>query len=146
ARLRRTRRGSPADSIRAPIRAPRLAASSEDHPPTRRIWDDLSERDSPGNGAERHTDRIRWDRDDKTDPHVPRVELLHLFEVAQPCEKREDGWHLPRGAIDRGRGPVGQRPRQVALPSAAGEMGDRVDRRDLAEGAELGEIRAMHGE
>src|SRR5439155_8793593 len=124
ARPRRTRRGWPEDSIPAPIRGPRLAASSEDHPPTRRMWDDHSERDSTGDGLERCVKRIRRDRDDEPDPHVPGVEPLYRLAVSEVREKREEGGDHPRLAIDPCNQAFRQRAREVAFQSSAEQLDD----------------------
>src|SRR5882672_11140467 len=104
------------------------------------MWDDLSERDGAGHGRESRLERVRGDRDDEADSHVPRVELLDLFEIAEPREKGEESRHLPGLGVDpRGRA-VGQGTRNVSFPPAAGEVRDRVDLRDVAQRAELREV------
>src|SRR5712692_3904404 len=108
--------------------------------------DDPSERDGTGDGLECGVERIRRDRDDEPDPHVPRVEPLYLFEVAEVREKREDRRDLPRLAVDPRSGALRQCAREIAFPPATGEVGDRVDVRDIAQGPELREIRAVNGE
>src|SRR5438552_16077501 len=110
------------------------------------MWDDRAERDRPGDRVERRAHRVRGNRDDEPDPHVPRVELLHLFEVAEPGEQRDERWYFPGPPIDRRGGAIWQRPRELAFPAAAGEAGARVAIGDLAQRPALREIRAMSWE
>src|SRR5688572_28996242 len=102
------------------------------------MWDDRSERDRAGNSLERGIERVRRDHGDQPDSHVPGVEPLKLLEVAEPSEKREEGRHLPGVADDPRASADWQGAREIAFPPSAGEVGDRVDVRDLAQGPELG--------
>src|SRR6267142_2030190 len=110
------------------------------------MWDDLSKRDGAGHGREGRLERVRGDRNDEADPHVPRVELLDLFEIAEPREKSEESRHLPGLAVDpRGRA-ARQGARNVPFPPSAGEVRDRMDLRDVAQRAELREVRSVDRE
>src|SRR2546430_12975362 len=110
------------------------------------MWDDLSERDGAGDGREGRLERVLPDCDNEADSHVPRVELLDLFEIAELREKREESRHLPGFAVDPCGRAVGEGARDVSLPPSASEVRDRVDLRDVAQRAEFLEVGAVDRE
>ena len=104
------------------------------------MWHDASELDRVRDRGERHFPIRALDHEDEPDAHVPCVEALRLGDAAELREEREDPRGRPRSAVDGRREAIRKSTRKIPFPAAAGDVGDRVDARRVAQQAEVLEV------